>query len=229
MSCSGWEFQLFAVLSRTVASWLQLRLSVATIIGATASTVLESQYLCHSMPLSVLRGPAQSPACNAVRCSHALHTTMTPALHGRPLRLNAAASSMETGCRPKEHLTSILGTELLRSACDRLSMWPTAMLSLHANVDVDVDVVTCRPHLQSVSHSTHTRQVPFVGTKEAERDLQSGTRPGISAPVMREEQPSVLVLPTGHSFATGPLTLLNYPAFAGHDLLPLVIMCFCWW
>lgn len=103
-------------------------------------------------------------------------------------------------------------------------MRPTAMPSLYANVDVDV--VTCRPHLQSVSHSTHTRQVPFVGTKEAERDLQSGARPGISAPVMRKEQPSILVLPTGHNMLSLVMICFHSSscASAGGNMLPAALV-----
>lgn len=51
----------------------------------------------------------------------------------------------------------------------------------------------CRPHLQSVSHATHTRQVPFASVKETERELQRGTKPVPPLSTMYKEQPASLV------------------------------------
>ena len=46
-----------------------------------------------------------------------------------------------------------------------------------------------RPHLKSVSHSTHTKQVPFASwqPKGNERQLQMGTRPGTPLPALPKD------------------------------------------
>jgi hypothetical protein len=50
-----------------------------------------------------------------------------------------------------------------------------------------------RPHWQSVSHSTHTRQVPFGDGKEVDRELQRGTMPGTPASATHKDQSALLV------------------------------------
>ncbi|DBA88134.1 TPA: hypothetical protein ACH3X2_005129 [Trebouxia sp. C0005] len=47
--------------------------------------------------------------------------------------------------------------------------------------DLHATVAPTGPRWQSVSHSTHTRQVPFGDGKELDKDLQRGTRPGTPA------------------------------------------------
>ncbi|KAL0054699.1 hypothetical protein WJX82_001194 [Trebouxia sp. C0006] len=58
--------------------------------------------------------------------------------------------------------------------------------------DLHATVTPTGPRWQSVSHSTHTRQVPFGDGKEVDREVQRGTRPGTPASTTLKDQSALL-------------------------------------